>query len=266
MVQQRDDRWRDGWQRRDDYAEVFYKRAVGELPEMESSKAVASLIAQYARPGDSILDVGCGGGHYLRSLRLHLGVPFTYTGVDATQDFLDVAQRAWEGTSNVRFLKGDIYDLPFGDGEFDIVTCNNLLYHLPSIVIPISELVRVARRVVVARTLVGDRSFRIQEILSAATMNGSTIDPKDEFTDDGEPRSFAYLNIYGRAYLGGVLERIAPGCGTEYIEDVFFDPVAIERSASGEWNNPNPTRILGGKQVIGYIVMPYHFLVVKKDG
>ncbi|NQW04402.1 MAG: class I SAM-dependent methyltransferase, partial [Acidobacteria bacterium] len=112
MKQQRE-AWRDGWRNRADYAETFYRRAIGELPEMESSKAAAMLLQDHVASGDAILDVGCGGGHYLCSLHRVIQVPFTYTGLDATPDFLEFAHRAWDGAPGVSFQPGDIYDLPF---------------------------------------------------------------------------------------------------------------------------------------------------------
>jgi len=256
--------WRDVWRNRDDYADVLYRRAVGAVPEMESSKAAAALLRDYIKPGDAVLDVGCGGGHYLRSLRRLIEVPFTYTGVDATRDFLDVARLAWKGTPGVVFRQGDIYNLPFETGEFDVVICNNVLYHLPNINRPLAELMRVARRVVIARTLIGDRSFRVQEVFSSAVLPRSEVPPDDEFTDEGEPRSFDYLNIYSKTYFTAAVRRADPKASVQYIEDKFFDPEAIERSAGEDWKNPNPTRILDGRQVIGYIIVPYHFVIMEK--
>ena len=87
--------WRDSWNTSTEYGEVFYKRAVGDLPEMESSKAMASLLKEKISTGDHILDVGCGGGHYLRSLKNTVKVPFSYTGVDITASYIELAKRAW---------------------------------------------------------------------------------------------------------------------------------------------------------------------------
>ena len=253
--------WRDSWRNSANYADAFYRHAVGELPEMESSKAAATLLSGEIRSGDSVLDVGCGGGHYLTSMRKLIQVPFSYVGVDATEDFLDAARRAWNDTPDVDFRKGDIFNLPFADNEFDVVMCNNVLYHLPSVVKPLSELIRVARRLVLIRTLVGERSYRVQRVASSAVDPLSDVDPWDEFTDDGEPRSFAYYNIYARHYLNGVFSRVAPEAKIEYMEDIWFDPKAFERK---DWEKSNPTRILEGKQVSGYIILPYHFVTIRK--
>lgn len=52
----------------DYYGNLFLKRATGHLPEMESSKALAKIVAQYIKNNDNISGAGCGVGHYLRSL------------------------------------------------------------------------------------------------------------------------------------------------------------------------------------------------------
>src|SRR5689334_220306 len=73
------ERWRV-WSKDDHYGEVLYKRAIGEFPEMESSKALAKTVKGIFHPGESLLDVGCGAGHYLRSLRREIGPDILYTG------------------------------------------------------------------------------------------------------------------------------------------------------------------------------------------
>lgn len=162
-----DKHWRV-WDRQKEYGQRLYRRAVGELPEMESAKATAKLMKGMVHSGDHILDVGCGAGHYLRSLRRIISCPFDYTGADATAGYIRLARKAWAKDRLARFAVEDAYDLSFADESFDLVISCNLLLHLPSIRRPLAELIRVARRAVVVRTLVGERSFRIQEVHPAA--------------------------------------------------------------------------------------------------
>lgn len=56
------------YQKNEVQADVYYKRAVGIYPEMESSKAVANFVKKYVKDNSSILDVGCACGQYFRSL------------------------------------------------------------------------------------------------------------------------------------------------------------------------------------------------------
>ena len=255
----------DEWQGRTDYADTFSKRAAGLLPEMESSKAAAMLLEKEIVAGDSILDVGCGAGHYLRSLRGKIKVNFRYTGVDTTEDFIDAAKQVWELDSQSSFQVGSIYELPFQDNEFDVVMCNNVLLHLPSIVKPIAELTRVARRLVLIRTLIGDRSFRVQEVFSKDTWPFSSVPIEEEFDDSGEPTSFGYENIYSRGYFESVFRRASPKADIKIIEDTFFDADAINHSAETE-GLPNATRVINGMQSLGYILTPWCFVLVRLGG
>lgn len=60
------DSWRL-WSKCTSYGDILFKRATGELPEMESSKSLVKIMGDVFRPGVSILDVGCGAGHYYRT-------------------------------------------------------------------------------------------------------------------------------------------------------------------------------------------------------
>ncbi|MFC1931522.1 class I SAM-dependent methyltransferase [Chloroflexota bacterium] len=122
------DDWRV-WKQDKFYGDLMYKRATGTLDEMESSKALCKILSHFYEKGMKVLDIGCGAGHYLRSLRLRIDENIDYTGVDATEYYVELARKAFGDAS--RFLCGDIYNLQFKANSFDIVICNNLLLHLP---------------------------------------------------------------------------------------------------------------------------------------
>jgi arsenite methyltransferase len=102
--------------------------------------AVAEL-----RPGETVLDLGSGGGiDVLLSARRVGGTGFAY-GVDMTDEMLDLARAnaAQAGASNVAFLKGTIEDIPLPDAAVDVVISNcviNLSVDKPKV---ISEMFRV---------------------------------------------------------------------------------------------------------------------------
>lgn len=237
---------------------VYFKRAIGELPEMESSKASAARVQRYARANDSILDVGCGAGHYLRSLRARIDVPFSYTGADATPSFVELARRAYADQSDVTFRQGDIFSLPFEDASFDIVMNNNVLLHLPSIEKPIRELCRVARRRVLIRALVGARTFRIQEVHAGKNA-------VEEFDAHGEPRDFNFFSIYSKAYIGGILKNTPGVRDFSILADTDADPNRINASAADYDNDATATRMLGQWQCNGYILLPWCFVDIEID-
>lgn len=251
--------WRQGWTshwRADIYGQLLFKRATGDLPEMESSKAVAARLKNVLKSGDLLLDVGCGAGHYLRSLNAAITVPYDYTGLDATPGYVELARKAFAGRPQVKFKADDIYNLGEGDESHDVVMCNNLLLHLPSIAQPLRELCRVGRRFVLIRTLVGDSSFRIQEVLKEK-------DGHESFDERGQPNLFHYFNIYGRDYVLHLLRSDPRVKSVKIIDDLEYDQQAIAKQEGYTPGNPNVTRVIDGRQVSGYILCPWSFVEIE---
>lgn len=254
---QNTDSWR-GWQTEDErqYGEVLYRRATGELPEMESSKAAAEVLKPLIRENDRLLDVGCGAGHYLRSFQKTITVHYSYTGVDATPYYLELAKKAFpEEPGKIEFIAGDIFNLPLPDASYDVVTANNVLLHLPNIIKPIQELCRVAKRSVVIRSLVGNRSFRVQEV--------QRRDP--EFTEDGEPTAFFFYNIYSEDYIRYLTSRIPRVRSVTIAPDNAFSEQAIQDAVEVQKNKIGVTTMLGGKQTNGYLILPWSFVTITLD-
>jgi len=101
----------------------------GEEPWVEALAAVVEM-----RP-ERVLDAGCGDGIFARAVAAPVVV-----GIDMAPQMVDRARG-----SGVDARQGRIEDLPFRDGEFDVVVCNWVLYHLPDVEAGISELARVLR-------------------------------------------------------------------------------------------------------------------------
>ncbi len=78
------------------------------------------------RPGETVLDLGSGGGiDVLLSARRVGPTGFAY-GLDMTDEMLALAERnrAASGLGNVRFLKGAIEEVPLPDASVDVVISN----------------------------------------------------------------------------------------------------------------------------------------------
>ena len=103
-------------------------------------RQVAALVARVARPGASLLDVGCGEGfvlHFLRQRLSHL----VLHGVDMREEALHLAPRRHRSTS---LLCAEACRLPFADGAFDVALCLEVLEHVPQPGLALEELKRVS--------------------------------------------------------------------------------------------------------------------------
>jgi len=100
----------------------------------------------HLRPGQSLLDIGCGPGTITVGLASAVG-PGPVLGVDAESDQLDhgrgIAVQA--GLANLSFEAGSCYALPRPDGSFDRVFSHALLEHLAEPVAALREARRVLR-------------------------------------------------------------------------------------------------------------------------
>jgi SAM-dependent methyltransferase len=77
-------------------------------------------------PGETVLDLGSGGGiDVLLSAKRVGSTGFAY-GVDMTDEMLSLAEKnkAEAGVENVKFLKGQIEDVPLPDNTVDVVISN----------------------------------------------------------------------------------------------------------------------------------------------
>ncbi|NIN01328.1 MAG: methyltransferase domain-containing protein, partial [candidate division Zixibacteria bacterium] len=70
----------------------------------------------------SVLDVGCGTGVITEEIAQH--TKGTVTGLDVDPAMIEEAAKRVTG---VDWKVGDAHDLPFGEGQFDLVICNFLL-------------------------------------------------------------------------------------------------------------------------------------------
>jgi 2-polyprenyl-6-hydroxyphenyl methylase/3-demethylubiquinone-9 3-methyltransferase len=93
--------------------------------------------------GVRVLDVGCGGGFASEALARRGGL---VTGVDIAEKALEVARRhaLLEGLS-IEYLAARAENLPFESGTFDVVTCFDVLEHVPNVENVVREVRRVLR-------------------------------------------------------------------------------------------------------------------------
>lgn len=131
-----------GWQLQGNAAEAYESFLVPVIFEGLAERLVATA---GVRPGDRVLDVACGTGVVARTVARHVGPDDVVVGVDVNPDMLATARHAARTvTPTIDFRQGDAIDLPFADGMFDVVLCQQAVQFFPDRVAALREMGRVA--------------------------------------------------------------------------------------------------------------------------
>lgn len=105
---------------------------IGEASELPATAVAASLgcgnptaLAEL-REGETVLDLGSGGGIDVLLSARRVGPTGKAYGLDMTDDMLALARenQRQAGLDNVEFLKGDIEQIPLPDASVDVIISN----------------------------------------------------------------------------------------------------------------------------------------------
>ncbi|MCU0478904.1 MAG: arsenite methyltransferase [Chloroflexi bacterium] len=99
------------------------------------------------RPGETVLDLGSGGGIDVLLSARRVGPSGIAYGLDMTDEMLDLARRnaATAGAANARFLKGEIEAIPLPDASVDVVISNCVINLSTAKTLVFAEIARVLR-------------------------------------------------------------------------------------------------------------------------
>ncbi|MGH7933901.1 MAG: class I SAM-dependent methyltransferase [Candidatus Binataceae bacterium] len=119
--------------------------AYAAAPAITDAERLARLVAAInPLPGARALEVATGPGYVAMALaaRCHEVV-----GLDLTPAPIAIAERIRRerGIENVRFLVDDAENLPFNEGEFDIVVCRFAFHHFEDPAAILAQMCRVCR-------------------------------------------------------------------------------------------------------------------------
>jgi SAM-dependent methyltransferase len=113
------------------------------------------------RPGERLIDLGCGrGGDLLRAAGL-VGPDGRVTGVDATPRMVEAAKQRTAGLANASVLLGDLAAVPLPDGCAEVVVSNCAINHA-------TDKAAVYREV--ARLLVPGGRVVVSDVVSEAVL------------------------------------------------------------------------------------------------
>ena len=101
----------------------------GEVPELAMQASLGcgnpTALAQL-NPGETVLDLGSGGGIDVLLSARRVGATGKAYGLDMTDEMLALARENQEkaSVSNVEFLKGEIENIPLPDNSVDVIISN----------------------------------------------------------------------------------------------------------------------------------------------
>lgn len=100
------------------------------------------------RPNMNILDDCCGTGDWTVELSKHLGRNGSITGLDFSENMLEIAKRKLNQqprAPKISLIQGDAMNLPFNDNQFDAVTIGFGLRNISDRTKALSEIYRVLK-------------------------------------------------------------------------------------------------------------------------
>jgi len=137
------------------------------VPEQDVETAIVRLLGPEKL--DNLLDAGTGTGRMLELLSPHIGRGL---GIDVSPEMLAIARErlAKAGASHCQVRRGDVYRLPFADGDaksgFDAVIFHQVLHYLDDPQGALREAIRVAKpggRILIADFAPHDLEFLREE-------------------------------------------------------------------------------------------------------
>ncbi|MEZ4866011.1 MAG: methyltransferase domain-containing protein [Caldilineaceae bacterium] len=131
----------EAWQLHGSAAELYERYLV---PTLFTPWACDLLASAALRPGERVLDVACGTGSVTRLIGPRIGPQGQLTALDLNADMLKAARRyVPAGALPIRWLQGDVVEMPVADGDVDVVLCQQSFQFFPDKLGALREMRRV---------------------------------------------------------------------------------------------------------------------------
>jgi len=124
----------------DEFRDVYRRSqslASGRVTDT-NRQALAHVCASIRKDSRSLIDIGCGGGYFLRELQQSA----RWGNINLYG--CDMMDRGEIGSAT--YVVGDLESLPFADRSIDVVTCFHTLEHTRRLDLAVAELKRICRR------------------------------------------------------------------------------------------------------------------------
>lgn len=84
------------------------------------------------KPGERVLEIGCGTGGLTMAAKYQVGPTGEVIGLDLAPEMVETARRkATRKSADVSFRQGSIASIPFPASHFDVVLCSFMIFHMP---------------------------------------------------------------------------------------------------------------------------------------
>jgi len=118
----------------------WYDSAKGRMYDRLEKKAISRYLPPNAK-GKTLLEVGCGTGHWSRFFSEY---GFEVTGVDVSERTINIAKS--KNISNASFQLADGHSLPFEDSSFDVTAAITTLEFVSDAEAVVQEMIRCTRQ------------------------------------------------------------------------------------------------------------------------
>lgn len=128
----------------DSNAETFKDSHWASWGDLYAIKLETDCIGKYIKDGDYVLDAGCANGYSIGEQIKNHNV--SIIGIDYSEKMIEFAKQ--QDFKNATFKVGDIKNIPFPDGTFDVTYTTRVLINIPTWkeqLIAIAECIRVTK-------------------------------------------------------------------------------------------------------------------------
>ena len=144
------------WDHSQTVLELYELRCRKIVEEMTCHAQAAELLQSLVKPGDDLLDVGCGTGYFFHSLRKR-NIPVNYFGIDSTPRFITIAKKY---LPEFGLHPNNLSNLRIEDMRADVdhVICINVLTNIDNYHKPLERILLAAHKSVILRESCDDNS------------------------------------------------------------------------------------------------------------
>ena len=109
------------------------------------SRRLAIVNALNLETNETVIDIGCGGGHLVEEISLSVGEKGKVIGIDPSQDQLDVASNKCKDQNNVELICTTADEINIDDASCDKITATQTLEYIEDIDTSLKEIKRISK-------------------------------------------------------------------------------------------------------------------------